>query len=301
MKKIYLSLFMVLALFMGSFAQVISDSDDDLDNDDFDEPIENKDPNAILPQAGDIAIGVDMVPFMNYIGNMFNGNVNNNNFGGTFLSGPQTVFLKYFIEDEAAVRVRFKTEFHKDYDDFYVRDDAAFHIDPLSEEQVVDRRVNSFSSYGLGLGYEMHRGYNKLRGVYGAEFNFDYTLNNFDFEYGNTMTAANNAPTTSDFAGNSNQLSTRALNVTNPFGNAELGFGAAVFIGVEYFFAPKISIGSELSWGTHFTKSFQASTETEYWNGTQVNTQVILDSPEEPGFHLGMANPSVNLYMMFHF
>ena len=38
----------------------------------------------ILPEAGDIGLGIDLVPVLDYVGNMFNGTLNNgwNVFGG---------------------------------------------------------------------------------------------------------------------------------------------------------------------------------------------------------------------------
>ncbi len=293
MKKIYLSLILAFALVINIFAQEDIDTDTDV-------PVLNKRGQTILPEKGDIAIGADIVPFMNYIGNMFNGNTGNN-FNGSFLGNANTIFVKYFIEDGAAVRIRFKAEKHSNYSDFFVRDDAAFLADPLTNNKVVDRQLNSYSSYGIGLGYEQYKGNGRLRGIYGAEFGFNYTAQNYTFEYGNTMTAANNAPTTSNFFGGSNQLSSRDLSRTNPFGNGGFDIGLNAFIGVEYFVMPKISIGSELSWGTNFHKSKQSSTETEYWNGAAVSTVITLGSPSVPNFSLGMNNPAVRLYMMFHF
>ncbi len=291
MKKIYLSLFMVFTLFVSVFAQeevrtTIS--------------VVNKNGQTILPEAGDIAIGADVVPFMNYLGNMFNGDAGNT-YGGSFLGGSNTIFIKYFIADDAAVRIKFKTEKHSDFDDFFVRDDAAFLADPLTNNKVVDRRITSSSSYGIGLGYEKFRGNGRLRGIYGAEFGFDFTKQNRTYEYGNTMTSANNAPTTSNFIGGSNQLSTRNINQINPFGNGGFDVGINAFIGIEYFFMPKISIGSELSWGANYHMSTQSSIETEYWNGSAVSSLTTLGSPSEPDFTLGMANPAVRLYVMFHF
>jgi len=294
MKKIYLSIILIFALFVNVFAQ------DDIDTDTDATVVVNKHGETILPQEGDIAIGADMVPFMNYVGNMFNGNVGNS-FSGSFLGGPNTIFLKYFIADDAAVRVRFKSEKQSNYDDYFVRDDAAFLADPLTNDKVVDRRLNAYSSYGIGLGYEKFRGNGRLRGTYGAEFWFAYTNQNYSYEYGNTMTTANNAPTTSNFFGGSNQLSSRNLSQTNPFGNGGLDLGLNAFVGVEYFIMPKISLGSELSWGVNYHNRTQSSTETEYWDGAAVASVTTLGSPSEPYFSLGMANPAVRLYLMFHF
>lgn len=291
MKKIYLSIILAFALVINVFAQ------DDIKTE---TPLVNKHGQTILPEAGDIAIGADIVPFMNYFGNMFNGNTGNT-FGGSFLGDANTVFLKYFIADDAAVRIRFKAEKHSNYNDFFVRDDAAFLADPLTNNRVVDRQLNSYSSYGIGLGYEQFRGNGRLRGIYGAEFGFDYTSQNYSYEYGNTMTAANNAPTTSNFAGGTNNLSSRDLSMTNPFGNGGFNVGLNAFVGVEYYVMPKISIGSELSWGANFHKRTQSSTETEYWNGAAVSTVTTLGAPATPNFNLGMANPAVRLYMMFNF
>ena len=58
-----------------------------------------------LPAAGDIGLSVDASSFLQYAGNMFNGE--NFNSAPTFDLENQTIMVKYFIADDMAVRVRF--------------------------------------------------------------------------------------------------------------------------------------------------------------------------------------------------
>ena len=64
--------------------------------------------NFVLPQAGDISLGIDVVPMFKYIGNFFNGSTDNsyNSFGGApifnsnpFVNPSVSIMGKYMITD----------------------------------------------------------------------------------------------------------------------------------------------------------------------------------------------------------
>jgi hypothetical protein len=59
-----------------------------------------------------------------------------------------------------------------------------------------------------------------------------------------------------------------------------IGFGLRTFFGVEYFIAPKLSIGGEFGWGLGFTINTQSSTTSESigsqgLSGPSIGTQTI--------------------------
>ena len=67
--------------------------------------------NFVLPQAGDISLGIDVVPMFKYIGNFFNGSTDNsyNSFGGApifnsnpFVNPSVSIMGKYMITDNIA-------------------------------------------------------------------------------------------------------------------------------------------------------------------------------------------------------
>ncbi len=292
---------MLFALLLNLVAQ-----EDDFDLDFDDEPssassskVVNKHGESVLPQAGDMAIGINAVPIMNYFGNMFNGNTANA-YSSSFLSGGQTLFAKYFLTEESALRVRFQTSLQTNNFDFYVPDDLAVLADPTSLALKIDNKKVSSSAFGIGAGYEMHRGRGRLRGIFGGEFNFNIVSSKETYTYGNAFSATNTAPSTSDFAGSITNPGSRITERTKTAGSG-LGFGLGGFIGVEYFFMPNISLGSELSWGLQYNIASASDRTDESWSGTAVNTVNNSISPKSGNLNLGMTNPAATLYLMFHF
>ncbi len=65
----------------------------------------NKQGRVILPQKGDIAIGLSADPFLNFIGNMFNGNTNN-----SLSLGDQNLYFRYFFSENEALRVTLRVK-----------------------------------------------------------------------------------------------------------------------------------------------------------------------------------------------
>jgi len=268
-----------------------------------DEPTEvlkNDKGMTILPQAGDISVGVNLVPFMNYLGNIGNDNIVNGFPTSSFLfDGGTTVFFRYYNSDNSAIRVKLGIDYENSATDIYVQDDAAVYADPLSELQVVDRMINMEHGYMVSLGYELYRGKGRLRAGYGAELSFGYYNYKREFEYGNQFTEVNTAPTYYNFSTFSTMNSNRrAITDQNQTG---IGFGGNIFLNIEYFFLPNIAIGTEFAVGPYFTKGGQMSHTDEYWNGSSIQTQTLLDSPGDYSLNIDFFRPAANFYLMFNF
>jgi len=58
----------------------------------------------ILPEEGDWGLGIDATPFLNYFGNFFGKTANNNAPTFDFLTGNQTIVVKYFKDATTAYR-----------------------------------------------------------------------------------------------------------------------------------------------------------------------------------------------------
>jgi hypothetical protein len=260
------------------------------------EKVVNKNGVAILPQAGDIAVGIDMVPFLNYFGNIANQTVNNT-YNGSFLSNANTLFGKYFLDSDLAVRGRFMIMSTIDQDKRYILDDAAFYNDPNTNDQVVDVRKFKDHDYMISGGIEKRRGKGRLRGIFAAEVSVMFGTNKTEYTYGNNYSSLNTTPGTTNFGGNI-AANGRVLSDKNA---SYFGAGIGAFIGVEYFIMPNIAIGSEVGWGVNYTKWSQSNTVTEVWNGNSAEEVTTLDSPGDLGFNYGLNNPTASLYMMFHF
>jgi hypothetical protein len=256
--------------------------------------IVNKKGVRLLPKAGDFAIGLDLVPILNYFGNSFNG-TQNNSFNTGFLSNSNTLKAKYFLTDKSAIRVNFKFEVHNTNNSQYVNDDAA--NDPLANEQVEDKQSSKIRNLGLSAGYEMRRIRGRLNAFYGADIVFVYDKNKDIYTYGNNRTMINPMPTTYNFGDNIIGQN-RVLSSVNSGG---FGFGSNIFLGLEYFIMPNICLGSELNWGLMYYANVQQYKIEEYWTGYAAEEISNAISPSSGNFTVGMNNPAITLYLMFHF
>jgi hypothetical protein len=275
MKKIIIS-FTILVLGLNVVAQ--------------DSVLVNKHGRVILPQKGDLAIGLSADPFLNYVGNMFNANTNN-----SLNLGDQNIYFRYFLSNNDALRVTVRVSSSKYIDNYYVTDDAARATDPLSRQQVEDRQTSFDHNYGIRLGYQKFRGYNRLRGFYGADLGYLYSKSKYTHEYGNQMNQLNPSPTT--HWGN---LSSRTLESND---GATQSVSLGIFAGAEYYIIPKVCIGAEL--GIQYGKMWESQ---GYLKGEEMNfTQLVkYDRALTPGD--GSCNISTTfpysyggLYLMVHF
>jgi hypothetical protein len=255
------------------------------------EPKASNNGKQYLPQAGDFGVGIDGSPIFYYIGNMFNGTTNN-----SLNLNDNTLYFRYFLADNAAVRARVRINSGSTFDKFLVRDDAAFMVDPLSNKQLQDFRTFTSQDYQLSLGYQMFKGTNRLRGFYGADLGLGYSRNSTTYEYANQMTQANTAPTTAIFG---NAASRTLIEKGSPLINVGLG----VFTGGEYYIMPKFCIGAEMGFTYYYQYVGQAYRTQETMVLTQhVETETVLNSGGN-SWNAWTTMPYMygSLYFMFHF
>ena len=243
-----------------------------------------------FPKAGDFGIGFDATPFLNYLGNAFNGTEDN-----SLNLNDNTLYFRYFLSDNSAARVALRINSTKEVDNRYVRDDAAFMEDPLSQNKVEDRAIYSRNNYELKLGYQVFRGENRLRGFFGADLFLGYSKENNEYEYGNQMTVLNPIPTSAFGSGAERQL-------TRNYGS-EFSVGVGAFTGAEYYFMSKACLGVEL--GLLYGQSFEGQSNESY--ETMVESIYVTGdrevSPGDRNRSLQTTLPSAygNLYLMIHF
>lgn len=250
----------------------------------------------ILPVQGEMALGVDAMPIVGYFGDLFNGfnGGNNANFG--FINGiynANSIYVKYYLEDQVAIRGAVRLGYTSNINREFVTMDQDI-PDPLA--LVTD--VNTFNAMNMGIGgdYLMYRGKGRVQGYFGggAFFNLNSWTNKV--EYGNEMTTHFNSPNSYDFGiGAAAPTASRVLETYN---KASMGVTVRGVIGVEYFFAPKISIGGEMGLGFNAQNDggFQ---EVQNWTGTEI--EVVTTEVASDGF-IGVDNfTSASLFLMFHF
>jgi hypothetical protein len=248
----------------------------------------------ILPQAGDWAIGADAAPYLEYFGNSFNNSTKNK-----LDLGSQTLYLRHFLTNNTAVRLLVGIDKKNSVDRYFIQDDAAYFANNLSNTKTQDKITTNNTDLRFDLGYQIFRGYGRLRGFYGAHLIYNYSRTKNKSEYGNPMSATN--PTPSSYSGAYNG-SNRTLESD---GGIYHSVGVGAIAGVEYYFAPKICVGGEISLDIYNTWKTEGNTQSEYWNGSnavkidnevspagRTSTGVITDRP---------ANYGGSLYLMFHF
>jgi len=235
----------------------------------------------ILPEKDEYALGVDATPFFNYFGNMFNGNVNNTGPAFNFTATtPMTIYVKRMVDANTAYRAKFRIGMASANIKNNVTDDVNVGSDPMAV--VEDKWAHSEMFIQLGFGIEKRRGKGRVQGIYGAEAALGIMSVSDKYTFGNSITSANNNPTStnwSEFGGwnwanmvNPPTWSTQTPGSRTLEQKQGMGFGIAAraFGGIEYFFAPKMSIGGEFGWSIAFVSMGKSKTTTESWDNTAV-------------------------------
>lgn len=217
----------------------------------------------ILPEKGDFMLGIDSRPFFQYAGNMFNGNTGNSAPSFNFSANtPMSIYGKYMKDERTAYRAIFRLGLYNSKDvELSIRDGQDSPIDPNKTVDDIYKRTST--NIALGFGYEKNRGKGRLRGIYGAQMIFSLSTLNESWEYGNSYTSDNHNPTRTVFY--NNQGSYNSWKLSDKHG---VHFGVALegFLGIEYFFAPKMSVSGEFNYGLVYEKSGERETETQAYN-----------------------------------
>lgn len=245
-----------------------------------------------LPKAGDIGVGFDATPFFNYAGNMFNGAINN-----SLNLNDNTLYFRYFLSDNSAIRTSINLSTDINTVKEYVRDDAAFFNDPTSRKQLIDQRVENMHSYSVKVGYQQYHNYKSFRGFYGADLGYGYSGTKKTYEYANQMTVINPGPSTSIWGG---VPTARPLVVKDGRQHA-VSLGA--FIGGEYYIISHLCIGAEfgLAYGMSFDGQEYETSETMV--GSQHIEEDFALNPGGMNINVNTKFPYSygNIYLMFHF
>jgi hypothetical protein len=292
------NIFLTIMLFSAASLALAQESSTATESSSF----ESKNGFNILPEKGDVAVGMTMDPVFNYLGNFFNGNTANAAPGASFLTNPQIstnhMFAKYFLTDNSAVRATLQFSGTNNFDQEYVQDDAAIFADPLSNMKAEDMEKTIGSTFVIGAGYEMRRGKSRVQGYYGGNAYFMISNSRTEYSYANPFSELNPNPSTTDFGGNVLANDERVL---IDYDGQSRGFGVGGFFGIECFVFPKVSLGAELGYNYTYIKTGQSRYHYESWNVDQVENKIETQSPTSTSNVWGNANPTANFFLMFHF
>ena len=276
---------------------------------------EEKQQKQYLPEEGDWALGIDVVPILKYIGNAFNGTDGSNGLnhvGGTpFTSGhfgnqglmpTVSIMGKYMLTDEWAVRANVGLMISSANDKAYSPDDKALLTNPFSEAKVVDGARYDRNGMSMLLGAEYRKGSRRIQGVFGAGLLFAFQNSKETYSWGNALTEINQSPTSHSFA-NMPTLPTgyRALKQNGAGSDFYLGLTGSA--GIEWFVAPKIALGAEVNLSLYYIFGTQTYVESEGYNATlgKVETRTDLYAPGSNGIYFGTESLGGSLYMTFYF
>lgn len=255
----------------------------------------------ILPEEGEWALGIDAVPFFYYIGNFFNGTFDNDapafDFTGNY---PMTLYGKYMVNATTAYRAKLQINYNSVTDKNYVTMDA---VTPNPDVTVEDKSKRTDMDLVFGAGIEKRRGKGRVQGVYGVEALIMYSSAKAKFEYGNDWN-----PDLFHYYTNfgDNVIGEGAGIITENKYGSTFGFGVRGFIGVEYFLAPKISLGGEFGWGPSITSEGEGEYTYEFQDynaGTGdffINSKTVKTAGGSTfGFEMDNLSGAINLLFYF--
>lgn len=260
------------------------------------ERMTNKNGEFILPEAGDFAIGFNAVPLINIIGNPTAGS--NKFIGNMFTSNA--VFGKYMLTDNSAIRASFNANIDRFNNRNFVIDDTANSPDSLISDAIT---VNS-QTFVLGGGYEMRRGKGRIQAIYGGDVLLLFSRSNRSFEYGNSFGVLNQAPTSTMWTsnGNPNGAAPQGERMIERTNGSTFGVGVRPFVGIEYFFAPRISIGAEFGFTIMYTTTGDGESMYEYYSPSQDATYTrTLPNAGSSFLSTGVDNMNGVIALMFYF
>jgi hypothetical protein len=276
------------------------------------EQVQNKKGTDIMPVKGEYAIGIgtNLSTLSGFVGNMF-GYTAFNSLNSTYITNPAfggnvAIYGKYMVSDNNAMRVSFNnggTDFTDRYETY---DDRANDPDSV----VIDSRRSNTSATYVSAGWEWRRGKSRLRGFYGGDAIMSWSNTHYHYNYGNDLGASNLTPTNSftRFNGQNVWNSDYGRMTEERFG-ATFGIGVRGFVGVEYFIAPKICIGTEFGWRAMLSQTGKSKTSYEEYdtfidNGDGTFGAIRTETIETLGartLSTGLDNFNSQFYFHFYF
>jgi len=242
------------------------------------EPFKNKRGDVITPEKGDMSLGFDAVPFIKFVGNLFNPEKSTPTSSFT-AENPLTINGKYVYKENTALRslVRIGAGVIKS-DTLVARAGSTNPAETVSNET----KTNT-SNIVLGGGLQKWRGQGRVRGFYGGEILFSIQTEKTSYTYGNALSSENQS------------TRTKSVKPGNTF-----GFHLKGVIGVEYFFAEKSSISAEFGWGPQLQTRSRSEVITESWNGSDAQS-ATSEGGKSSRFLFDNDNAGGSLNLNFYF
>lgn len=260
-----------------------------------------------LPEKGNFAIGVDVMPVLRTLGGAFN-TTSNVPVGGTpfsyqdmFIKPDVALHGKYMVTDNWAVKANFGVVVNNYNKRYYVADDLEHALDPNSEAKVIDTESTTRSGMTLKLGAEYRLGKHRVQGVFGVGAMFGFSTYAKSYSYGNAITELNRTPSSISVSGLNIPAGYRPLSAQADGANFMYGvYGSA---GAEWFVAPKISLGADVNLSLYGLAAAKGKVKSEGYNEAYMSVEQRTDlvSPGNNGVVFGTDNLGGSLYLSFYF
>ena len=260
----------------------------------------------ILPEQGEFALGVDATPFISYLGHVMSRNGSNSpefNYGNGF-SGGNAVYGKYMLDDNKAVRIRLGFTDSKTTN-LYPVVASSLTPDPTAQQWINDEAATLNRSFYIALGLEKHRGKSRIQGVYGAELFFGASRRDINYVYGNSINNDFNRPDIGNGTGAGTYNAADQRIIEDNLNKSVFG-GVRGFAGVEYFIAPKLSLGGEFGYSLMVQKFGTEDQTFEYWDGASLSVKKITNRLLDPngsfkfiGLSTDNLSGSINVFLYF--
>jgi len=269
----YLFHYLILFLLINQTLYAQNDSSESFTGD----RIMSKKGVVIGPEKGDIALGIDASPFLEYLGNMFKISDENNpapEFGFT-AQNPGMIYVKRMRSDKSAIGLAFRLGFSHEVD----KDGTGI------DSSNIDKYISSGANIGVKLNFERSPFMrSRVRGFYG--WSTAVGLSPYSgFSYSNPGLYLVGSYKFKD------ALNTNANYLEKGGNTVTLGVGG--YAGVEYFIAPKVSVGGQFNLMLMYAYQLQRKYVPE------TGSEIIVDSGRSEIMLDNMASGSLNLMVYF--
>lgn len=254
---------------------------------------------AYLPEAGDWSIGFDATPFLNYAGNLFNNGVNTGVVSANYFAPNGAIYGKMYKDEKTAYRGMLRIGFGSNT--------VTNNFDTVATKPAVTDEISiSGRQIVLGFGIEKHRGNTRIQGVYGAQMMIGFGGGSTTYTYGDNYDINHTAQFTTWSGLTATGTSSATSRTTESVAGSTFMLGIQGFIGVEWFFAPKVSLGAEYGWGLAMNSTGEGETTTESWGITAPATTPALTTNttktgKSSSFSLDNSISGASISLNFHF
>lgn len=273
-----------------------------------------RDKEDCLPKAGEFGFSVSLNPLFDNLAYVFNSSIYSpsNALGGGVAYDPfgyssplVSLTGKYLVTDNFAIRMNLGWMYSHRSDNYYVRDDAAYIADPLSQSKVIDNVTTDRAGGSFMLGGEYRVGKGRVQGIFGGGLMYAFVYGSGNYSYGNAITPLNTSPTIeSSFPVPQDKPGFYSQRYLSRYSEDPAHYaGLVLFAGIEWFVAPKISLGAEVNVSALYSWTSELYYKAEGFSfiSGQVEEWTELYSPHSSGFDFGTKNLGANISLNFYF